>query len=72
MIYVSERRGSWKSRCSKGCCMNFIVGISSKCGRKGEGVKISKIFVDLINESPLTEYQVKHLLCENLENTSDL
>ena len=32
--------------------MNFILQISSKFGQ-GEGVNISKIFVDIINGSPL-------------------
>ena len=32
-------RGSWKSRCSKGGCVNFIVSINSKCGQGGGGQK---------------------------------
>ena len=46
-------RGTWKRGCSKGGCMNFIVQISSKC-EKGEGIKKSKIVLDILYGSLLT------------------
>ena len=43
--------GSWKSRCSKGGCVNFILQISSKCGQGEKGVK-KKLRMSL-TEAPL-------------------
>ena len=54
MIFESEgeRGGSWKSgRSSKGGCVNFMKSYPNV--DKGKGDKKSKIFVDIINGSPL-------------------
>ena len=49
MMSSSEgERGSWKSRHSKGGCLNFMLQISSKCGQ-GEGVKKSQKIANVIN-----------------------
>ena len=49
MMSASEGGGgSWKSRHSRGDCVNFVVQISSKCGQGGEGVKKSENFADVI------------------------
>ena len=37
---VRTGRGSWKSRCRKGGCVNFIVEIRSKCRQRARGSKI--------------------------------
>ena len=45
--------GEWKSGQSKGGCMNFIVQISCPARTRGEGVKKSGNFADVINGWPL-------------------
>ena len=60
MMSASEGGGGlWKSRRSKGGCVNCIVEISSKCGQGGEGVKKSENFADVINGSPLEKMDKK-------------
>ena len=53
MMFASEGGGgSWKSVCSKGGCMNFMVKIISKCVQGG-GSNKSKNFADIISGSSL-------------------
>ena len=55
MMSASEGGGgSWKSKCSKGGSVNFILQIRSKCGRRGERVKKSENFADVISVSSLS------------------
>ena len=52
MMSTSEER-SWKSKRSKGGCVNSIVQIRSKCGQKGGG---QKIWQTSYLEAPLCEF----------------
>ena len=43
-------RGSWKSACSKGGCVNFLLQFRSKCGQGGKGTP-SPSDIDIISGS---------------------
>ena len=47
--------GSWKSRCSEGSCMSFILQISSKCRQVGRGSKKAENIADIISGRSLRE-----------------
>ena len=53
MMSASEGGGgSWKSGRSKGGCVNFIVQTSCQARTRGEGVKKSENFADVIDGWP--------------------
>ena len=54
MMSAPDREGmSWKSRCSRGGCMNYILKISSNYGQGGRGSKKPKILRRSLMDAPL-------------------
>ena len=54
MSAVGGGRGYPKSRCSKGGCVNLVLGIGPKCRQGGRGSKIPKILQTSYVHAPLS------------------
>ena len=50
--------GSWKSGCSEGGCVNFILQISSKCRQGGGGQKITKLLQTSFKYGPPSQIEL--------------